>query len=58
MCGSLMFLYGFVHLAPPFLGFRDEHHASVVRYDVLALRRKALLIMGGGISNGGKVNPA
>ena len=32
----------------PFLGFRDEHYASVVRYDVLALRRKALLIMGGG----------
>ena len=32
----------------PFLGFRDEHYASVVRYDVLALRRKALLIMGSG----------
>jgi hypothetical protein len=32
----------------PFLGFRDEHYASVVRYDVLALRRKALLTMGGG----------
>jgi hypothetical protein len=30
----------------PFLGFRDEHYASVVRYEVLALRRKALLIMG------------
>lgn len=32
----------------PFLGFRDEHYASVVRYNVLALRRKALLIMGSG----------
>ncbi len=32
----------------PFLGFRDKHYASVVRYDVLALRRKALLIMGSG----------
>ncbi len=32
----------------PFLGFRDEHYASVVRYEVLALRRKALLIMGSG----------
>lgn len=32
----------------PFLGFRDEHYASVVRYGVLALRRKALLIMGSG----------
>jgi hypothetical protein len=32
----------------PFLGFRDEHYGSVVRYDVLALRRKALLIMGSG----------
>ena len=32
----------------PFLGFRDEHYAGVVRYNVLALRRKALLIMGGG----------
>ncbi|MGJ5820796.1 hypothetical protein [Paludibaculum fermentans] len=32
----------------PFLGFRDEHYASVVRYQVLALRRKALLIMGSG----------
>jgi hypothetical protein len=32
----------------PFLGFRDEHYASVVRYDVLALRRKALLVMGSG----------
>ena len=32
----------------PYLPFRDEHYASVVRYDVLALRRKALLIMGSG----------
>ena len=32
----------------PFLGFRDEHYASVVRYEVLAKRRKALLIMGAG----------
>lgn len=32
----------------PFLGFRDEHYASVVRYQVLALRRKALLLMGSG----------
>ena len=32
----------------PFLGFRDEHYASIVRYGVLALRRKALLIMGSG----------
>jgi len=32
----------------PFLGFRDEHYASAVRYNVLALRRKALLIMGSG----------
>jgi hypothetical protein len=32
----------------PFLGFRDEHYASVVRYEVLAKRRKALLVMGGG----------
>jgi hypothetical protein len=32
----------------PFLGFRDEHYASVVRYEVLAMRRKALLIMGSG----------
>jgi hypothetical protein len=32
----------------PFLGFRDEHYASVVRYNVLALRRRALLIMGSG----------
>ncbi len=32
----------------PFLGFRDEHYASVVRYEVLARRRKALLIMGSG----------
>lgn len=42
----------------PFLGFRDEHYASVVRYDVLALRRKALLIMVADISSGGKANPA
>jgi hypothetical protein len=32
----------------PFLPFRDEHYAGVVRYSVLALRRKALLIMGSG----------
>jgi hypothetical protein len=32
----------------PFLSFRDEHYASVVRYEVLAKRRKALLIMGSG----------
>ncbi|MBI1791447.1 MAG: hypothetical protein HYR60_28290 [Acidobacteria bacterium] len=32
----------------PFLPFRDEHYASVVRYEVLAKRRKALLIMGAG----------
>ena len=30
----------------PFLLFRDEHFASVVRYQVLARRRKALLVMG------------
>jgi hypothetical protein len=30
----------------PFLGFRDEHFASVVRYEVLAKRRKALIIIG------------
>jgi hypothetical protein len=30
----------------PFLPFRDEHYASVVRYEVLAKRRKALLVMG------------
>lgn len=32
----------------PFLPFRDEHYGSVVRYEVLAKRRKALLIMGAG----------
>jgi len=32
----------------PFLGFRDEHFAAVVRYEVLAKRRKALLIIGAG----------
>jgi hypothetical protein len=32
----------------PFLPFRDEHYASVVRYEVLARRRKALLVMGAG----------
>jgi hypothetical protein len=32
----------------PFLSFRDEHYGSVVRYQVLAKRRKALLIMGAG----------
>lgn len=32
----------------PFLPFRDEHFASVVRYQVLAKRRKALLVMGSG----------
>jgi hypothetical protein len=32
----------------PFLGFRDEHFASVVRYEVLAKRRKALIIIGAG----------
>ncbi len=32
----------------PFLSFRDEHYGSVVRYEVLAKRRKALLIMGAG----------
>lgn len=32
----------------PYLPFRDEHYASVVRYQVLAQRRKALLIMGSG----------
>jgi hypothetical protein len=32
----------------PFLPFRDEHFASVVRYEVLAKRRKALLVMGAG----------
>ena len=32
----------------PFLPFRDEHFASVVRYQVLARRRKALLVMGAG----------
>jgi hypothetical protein len=32
----------------PFLPFRDEHYASVVRYEVLAKRRKALLVMGAG----------
>jgi hypothetical protein len=31
-----------------FLPFRDEHFASVVRYEVLAKRRKALLVMGAG----------
>jgi hypothetical protein len=31
-----------------FLPFRDEFYASVVRYQVLAKKRKALLIMGGG----------
>ena len=30
----------------PFLGFRDEHFASVVRYEVLAKRHKALIIIG------------
>ncbi len=32
----------------PFLPFRDEHYASVVRYEVLARRRRALLVMGAG----------
>jgi hypothetical protein len=32
----------------PFLPFRDEHFAGVVRYQVLAKRRKALLVMGSG----------
>lgn len=32
----------------PFLPFRDEHFAGVVRYQVLARRRKALLVMGAG----------
>jgi hypothetical protein len=32
----------------PFLPFRGDHYASVVRYEVLAKRRKALLIMGSG----------
>ncbi len=32
----------------PFLGFRDEHFASVVRYEVLAKRHKALIIIGAG----------
>ncbi len=32
----------------PFLPFRDEHFASAVRYEVLARRHKALLIMGAG----------
>lgn len=32
----------------PFLPFRDEHFAGVVRYQVLAKRRKALLVMGAG----------
>jgi hypothetical protein len=32
----------------PFLPFRDEHYGSVVRFEVLAKRRKALLIMGAG----------
>lgn len=32
----------------PFLGFRDEHFASVVRYEVLAKRRKALIVIGAG----------
>lgn len=32
----------------PFLPFRDEHYASVVRYEVLAKRRTALLVMGAG----------
>jgi len=32
----------------PFLSFRGDHYASVVRYEVLAKRRKALLIMGAG----------
>lgn len=32
----------------PFLPFRDEHFASVVRYQVLARRRKALLVIGAG----------
>jgi hypothetical protein len=30
----------------PFLSFRDEHFASLVRYEVLAKRRKALIIIG------------
>jgi hypothetical protein len=32
----------------PFLSFRDENYGAVVRYEVLAKRRKALLIMGAG----------
>lgn len=32
----------------PFLAFRDEHFASVVRYEVLAKRHKALIIIGAG----------
>jgi hypothetical protein len=32
----------------PYLPFRDEHYASVVRYEVLAKRHKGLLIMGAG----------
>jgi hypothetical protein len=32
----------------PFIPFRDVHYASVVRYEVLAKGRKALLIMGAG----------
>lgn len=32
----------------PFLSFRDEHYGSVVRYEVLAKRHNALLIMGAG----------
>lgn len=32
----------------PFLSFRDEHFGSVVRYEILAKRRKALLIIGAG----------
>jgi hypothetical protein len=32
----------------PFLAFREEHFASVVRYEVLAKRRKALIIIGAG----------
>ena len=30
----------------PFLPFRDQFYASVVRYEVIAKRRKALLVMG------------
>jgi hypothetical protein len=32
----------------PFLSFRDEHFATVVRYEVLAKRHKALIIIGAG----------